>query len=392
MKMIFRHIKTLLCLALAVIMTACGSHNDMPQNPADEQGAFLVCNIGMVGATRGVSLPANETMQSLRILVLDNNGVLESNEYIDFNGARENYYHIVHLKSRTRKKLYILANEESVTSIRTEPGVNLSGSLHDYLEELPVGTKDFEAKIAAINYVPDFSKAIPLNAVYEVEVPADEKYIQKEFWLVRVATKFTFTFINNRKYDDLTIERFEVNGLSDRHFFMPKFTDNKVPVFPGFDNWIDWLKDVSDKSQANPDSPTADQSGWLTGYDIPSTAKPRTLTYNQPFTLKPPASPGTQGGGREISNIYCCESKNLRSGDGNTVAGEQQYQLTVVCTSDGVQKTFNVPLPNLRALFRNTHPHVIVTMNDGPAIINAVVDVVPYRGCILDPYFGLPRD
>ena len=74
------------------------------------------------------------------------------------------------------------------------------------------------------------------------------------------------------------------------------------------------------------------------------------------------------------------------------MAGEQQYQLTVVCTSDGVQKTFNVPLPNLRALFRNTHPHVIVTMNDGPAIINAVVDVVPYRGCILDPYFGLPRD
>lgn len=382
----------MICVALAALMTACV--DDMPQDSVtDGQRAFLVCNIGMVGNTRAADNPAIESMHSVRIIILNEKGEVENNEYISLNAPRESYSHIVELKSHSKKRVYVFANEESVSSISSQP-TGMSGTLKDFLEGVNEKTPDFESKIASIYYEPDFSKPIPLNAMYEVEMPTsvNNRYIEQQIWLVRVATKFTFTFVNKRMYEDLTIKSFAIHGLSDKHFLMPKFTDNVVPVFPGFPTWIDWLKDVSDKSQVDPDNPTADESGWLTDYDIPETAKTVVKTYDQPFTLKSVKSAGEQGDGHEISNIYCCESKNLRSEGVNEVSMEQQYTVHLECASGGKERSFNIILPNLRALFRNTHPHVIVTMTDELFDVKAVVDVVPYRGCILDPYFGIPRD
>ena len=74
---------------------------------------------------------------------------------------------------------------------------------------------------------------------------------------------------------------------------------------------------------------------------------------------------------------------------------EQHYTVHLECTgsfgNDEEQRSFDITLPNLRALFRNTHSHVIITFTEGEFEVKAVVDVVPYRGCILDPYFGLAR-
>lgn len=392
----FRHIAALLCVALTVMMTACGGNSDMPQDPAEDgQSTFLVFNIGMAGATRANDDPAIESMHSLRIVILDNNGVVENNEYFEFGSGRQTYSHITELKSRSQKRVYLFSNEESVTDIHCESAnVSLSGSLHDFLESVAEGATGFEAKIAAVNFSPDFSKPIPLNAVYDVDIPDGVRYVEKSFWLVRVATKFTFTFINKRKYSDITVESFEVEGISDRQFFMPKFTGNKAPVFPGFPTWIDWLKDVSDKTQINPDNPTADTSGWLTGYDIPAESNIGKLSYNTPFTLTP--TPAGAVYGKEIANLYCCESKNLRSDGENKVPMEQQYTLHLKCSGyygyDIEHRSYDIPLPNLRALFRNTHSHVIISITEDEFDIKAVVDVVPYRGCILDPYFGLERD
>lgn len=389
----FRHIMALLCVALAVAVTACGRGNDMPQEPAESQGLFLVCNIGMVGSTRASTpLPANEALHSFRIVVLNDKGIVENNEFISFDTFRETYAHITRLKSRSNKRVYLFANEESVTDMKCEhENISLSGSLHDYLNGVTYGISDFETNIAAVNFIPDFSKAIPLNAMYDVEIPDGDTYVKKDFWLVRAAAKFTFTFINKRKYTDITIDKFEVNGIADRQFFMPKFTDNKTPVFPKFPTWIDWLKDVSDKTQINPDDPTADESGWLTGYDIPTETVTGKLSYTTPVTIKPTPANAVQG--EEIANLYCCESKNLRISGENKVPDEQQYTVHLECSGKfgdtDEQITFDIPLPNLRALFRNTNPHVIISFTEKEFEVNAVVDVVPYRGCILDPYFGL---
>lgn len=396
MRKFFRHIAALLCVALAVMMTACGGSSDMPENPdADGRSTFLVFNIGIVGATRASEIPANEALHSLRIVILNDGGVVESNEYFNFGNVRQTYSHITELKSRSKKKVYLFANEESVTDIQCEPGnISLSGSLHDFLEGVAEGSAGFEAKIAAVNYIPDFSQAIPLNAVYDVEIPEGVRYVEKSFWLVRAAAKFTFTFINKRKYSDITVNKIEVNGIADRQFFMPKFTGNTAPDFPGFATWIDWLKDVSDKTQVDPDSPTADQSGWLTTYDIPAACNIDKLSYTAPFTITPTTETSVYG--KEIADLYCCESKNLRSSGVNEVTMEQQYTVHLECSgyngNDQEQRTFDITLPNLRALFRNTHPHVIISFTEQDFEVNAVVDVVPYRGCILDPYFGLARE
>ncbi|MDE7378927.1 MAG: hypothetical protein K2N13_08235 [Paraprevotella sp.] len=398
MTKIFRHIAALLCVALAVVMTACDSRYDMPQDPADDgRGTFLVFNIGMLGATRAAStsIPDNESLHSLRIMILNDQGVVENNEYFTFGSSCVTYSHITKLKSRFKKKVYLFANEESVTDIQCEPAnVALSGSLHDFLESVTEGATGFEAKIAAVNFTPDFSKPIPLNAIYDVEIPAGVKYVEKSFWLVRTAAKFTFTFINKRKYADITVNGIEVNGIADRQFFMPKFTNDETPVFPGFATWIDWLKDVSDKTQVDPDNPSADTSGWLTAYDIPTAANIGKLSYTAPFTIEP--TPATSVYGKEIADLYCCESKNLRSDGMNAVPMEQQYTVHLECTgyygNDEEHRTYDITLPNLRALFRNTHPHVIISFTEEDYEVKAVVDVVPYRGCILDPYFGLARE
>lgn len=388
----FRHIMALLCVALAVAVTACGRGNDMPQEPAESQGLFLVCNIGMVGSTRASTpLPDNEKMHSLRIVVLNDKGIVENNEYFTFASC-ETYARIMVLKSRSNKKFYLFANEESVSDMQCEPaGISLSGSLHDYLESVTEGTADFKTTIAAVNYIPDFSKPIPLNAMYDVEIPEGVGFLEKDFWLVRAAAKFTFTFINKRKYTDITIDKFEVNGIADRQFLMPKFTGGNTPVFTGFPTWIDWLRDVSDKTQIDPDDPTADESGWLTGYDIPDETVTGKLSYTTSFIINP--TPANAVRGEEIANLYCCESKNRLSGAVGVVDNEQQYTVHLECSGKfgdtDEQRTFDIPLPNLRALFRNTNPHVIISFTEKEFEVNAVVDVVPYRGCILDPYFGL---
>ncbi len=384
-----RYISALCLAALAVIMTACGDTAVIPQEPADSEGLYLVCNIGMVGETRANSVPANEAMHSLRMIILDSDGVVESNSYFSFGTARETYYHIQEIKPEPRKRVYLLANEESVSEISSDDSrFALSGSLHDLLESFKAGDTDFENKINAVHYIPDFTQDIPLTSMYDVEIPDGVRLVEKDFWLVRVATKFSFVFENHRQYDDIRVDRFEISTVADRHFLMPHFTDGRIPVFPGYPVWIDWLKDVSDKSQIDPENPSADESGWLTGYDIPSSSKQQILSYTNAFNL-PKLNSSKQPGVHKIANVYAAESKRMRT-SGAVISNEQQYNLRIVCNNGA--KTFDVVLPNLRALFRNTHVLVDIAFSDGEFNVVPKIDVIPFSEVILEPQFGLERD
>ena len=73
---------------------------------------------------------------------------------------------------------------------------------------------------------------------------------------------------------------------------------------------------------------------------------------------------------------------NLKSG---TKDGEQEYTLTIHI--DGWEVPFVYKLPNLKALFRNTHVVVDITMYNSNEI---EVDVIPYSEVPnLNPIFGL---
>lgn len=388
MKLVLRHINALLLAVLAVVMTACGGGNVVPEEPDDSDDLFLVCNIGMVGETRANPVPQNESMRSLRIIILGADGAVESNEYIRFDSYRESYSHISEVKREARKRIYFVANEESVASISSDNNsYPLSGSLHAFLESVTAGDKDFEKKINAVHYEPDFMNDITLTSMYDVDIPEGIRFVEKDFWLVRVATKFSFIFENHRLYDDVQVDYFEISTVADRHFLMPRFTNGNAPSFPGYPTWIDWLRDISDLSQIDPNNPTSDVSGWLTTYEIPGAAHQNVLRLPMTFGLPKYAngSPGTY----RIDNVYAPESKRLRE-SGNMIRFEQQYFLRVVCNNGA--KTFDIALPNLRALFRNTHVVVEVTFTDGDFQIVPKIDVIPFSEVIVKPEFGLERD
>ncbi len=378
MTLFFRHILNICFMLSVMIMAAsCSGSSGVPQEPEDSSDIFLVCNVGMVGETRANPILPNEAMQTLRVIVVDGNGDVEINKYMDFNASYEQTSFIIGVSPGAKKTVYLFANEGAVGSITSDDNtVSISGSLHNYLDGLAVGNEDFEHVISKVYFTPDYSKGIPMNAIYEVNIPEGVKRVEKSMWLVRTACKFSFVFENARRDFDVTISNFEVRGLGDRQFLLPNFTGGIEPSFPGYSSWVDWLKDVSEKSEINPYDPTADQSGWLFRYDVPSTTRTVAFAYESSFTLPKIDSNGNPGS-RTIQNRYVAESKQLKSGT-TTYPAEQQYSLYISCSSNGVNKNFNVPLPNVRALFRNTHVVVTVSFSDGPIVINPALDVIPF--------------
>ena len=85
-----------------------------------------------------------------------------------------------------------------------------------------------------------------------------------------------------------------------------------------------------------------------------------------------------------VANIpvfYLPESKSPKA---EATDGEQEYTLTIKI--NGRDEPFVCKLPNLKALFRNTHVVVDITMYNSNEII---VDVIPYSEVNLEPEFGL---
>ncbi|MDE7396231.1 MAG: hypothetical protein K2M98_00735, partial [Muribaculum sp.] len=353
----FRHIKALCCAMLAsMMMASCDSSVPMSQEPDESAGLFLVCKVGMVGETRAGQTPVNEGMHTLRLVVMDiDRSEVEYNRLVVFDNVRENYSFVAEIKEGaykpggSHKRVFLISNEESVTNVQSDnSALSLPGSLHSILESVQVGDKDFESKINSVYYVPDFTKNIPLTSVYDITIPDGIRYVEESFWLVRVATKFSVVFENANLGIGVSVSSAKITGLSDRHFLMPRFTNGVAPTFAGYDTWIDWLKNVSDLSQADPYNPTADASGWLYGYEIPSTAAAAELNcISSPFTLA--AATATNTPSRTVSNLYAAESRNRIVGSS---IGEQRYTFVMTATSGSKPKTFTTALPNVSALFR----------------------------------------
>ena len=154
-------------------------------------------------------------------------------------------------------------------------------------------------------------------------------------------------------------------------------TNQKYPT------WIDWLKAVSDASNVDSDAAT-NRFGWLTDYELPEQSTATIYTHGKVTVGKPTvdidnpdnSKPGVAS---DVPVFYLPESKNLKAG-----ATEQEYILTIKIA--GRAEPFVCKLDKLKALFRNTHLVVNITMYNSNEI---VVDVIPYSEVILEPEFGL---
>lgn len=381
MKEILRHIVWMTILvSWALLSASCrgGEVSYTDEVQPDDDTAILVLRTGLLDQTR-VSDRVNdavdnsvEYMYTLRIVILHENGTVEHNMYIDFGEIPQTEcYRIFKVTRNETKKIYLIANEE-----------NASTDLHEQLETLTTGNTTFASIVDNFVFIPDYKNPIPMSSVYDVPVKA-ENLVEREFYLVRAATKFAFRFTNKRK-SKVSIDAIHISDIAGATYLIPH---KREPLFMSFDDeslyWINWLKKVADESQQSPDDvELADRRGWIQAYDIPSETSHQEVTVNGP--LEVPSMTGDQPGKAVFPVFYLPESKKLKAG--SATYGEQEYTLKLDMSENGKELSFTKTFPNLKALFRNTHVLVDITFTEKDEV---KVQVVPYAEVILEPEFGL---
>ena len=381
MKEILRHIVWMTILvSWALLSASCrgGEVSYTDEVQPDDDTAILVLRTGLLDQTRAsdrvndaVDNPV-EYMYTLRIVILHENGTVEHNMYIDFGEIPQTEcYRIFKVTRNETKKIYLIANEE-----------NASTDLHEQLETLTTGNTTFASIVDNFVFIPDYKSPIPMSSVYDVPVKA-ENLVEREFYLVRAATKFAFRFTNKRK-SKVSIDAIHISDIAGATYLIPH---KREPLFMSFDDeslyWINWLKKVADESQQSPDDvELADKRGWIQAYDIPSETSHQEVTVNGP--LEVPSMTGDQPGKAVFPVFYLPESKKLKAG--SATYGEQEYTLKLDMSENGKELSFTKTFPNLKALFRNTHVLVDITFTEKDEV---KVQVVPYAEVILEPEFGL---
>ena len=381
MKEILRHIVWMTILvSWALLSASCrgGEVSYTDEVQPDDDTAILVLRTGLLDQTRAsdrvndaVDNPV-EYMYTLRIVILHENGTVEHNMYIDFGEIPQTEcYRIFKVTRNETKKIYLIANEE-----------NASTDLHEQLETLTTGNTTFASIVDNFVFIPDYKNPIPMSSVYDVPVKA-ENLVEREFYLVRAATKFAFRFPNKRK-SKVSIDAIHISDIAGATYLIPH---KREPLFMSFDDeslyWINWLKKVADESQQSPDDvELADRRGWIQAYDIPSETSHQEVTVNGP--LEVPSMTGDQPGKAVFPVFYLPESKKLKAG--SATYGEQEYTLKLDMSENGKELSFTKTFPNLKALFRNTHVLVDITFTEKDEV---KVQVVPYAEVILEPEFGL---
>ena len=381
MKEILRHIVWMTILvSWALLSASCrgGEVSYTDEIRSDDDTAILVLRTGLLDQTRASDRVNDavdnsvEYMYTLRIVILHENGTVEHNMYIDFGEIPQTEcYRIFKVTRNETKKIYLIANEE-----------NVSTDLHEQLETLTTGNTTFASMVDNFVFIPDYKNPIPMSSVYDVPVKA-ENLVEREFYLVRAATKFAFRFTNKRK-SKVSIDAIHISDIAGATYLIPH---KREPLFMSFDDeslyWINWLKKVADESQQSPDDvELADKRVWIQAYDIPSETSHQEVTVNGP--LEVPSMTGDQPGKAVFPVFYLPESKKLKAG--SATYGEQEYTLKLDMSENGKELSFTKTFPNLKALFRNTHVLVDITFTEKDEV---KVQVVPYAEVILEPEFGL---
>ena len=230
MKEILRHIVWMTILvSLALLSASCrgGEVSYTDEVQPDDDTAILVLRTGLLDQTR-VSDRVNdavdnsvEYMYTLRIVILHENGTVEHNMYIDFGEIPQTEcYRIFKVTRNETKKIYLIANEE-----------NASTDLHEQLETLTTGNTTFASIVDNFVFIPDYKNPIPMSSVYDVPVKA-ENLVEREFYLVRAATKFAFRFTNKRK-SKVSIDAIHISDIAGATYLIPH---KREPLFMSFDD------------------------------------------------------------------------------------------------------------------------------------------------------------
>lgn len=298
-----------------------------------------------------------EKMHTLRIVIVRKaqDGVVEHNRFIDLRQPLTFYgTETFEVRANEQKYIYFFVNENS-TDFDDIDGVDFNkdivvGQSFPYVDIL-------NAKITlGINNtnVQEMGKPLPMNSLYGVKVERVD--MDKRFWVVRAATKFTY-ILNNENNQTYKLTRLVISNQAATEHYMQQI-NNAIPVWSTENDGI--LQEITTFNTP--------YEGQITNH----------YSFEKDFNdgITVPANDQIQ-----LEPIYLAETKSF-----SDYKVGNNYYMTSLSFKD--LTSFTGKLEELPyQLPRNTH--VVVTVNINQGEVTWEVDVFPYTGVVLEPDFGL---
>lgn len=390
-----------LCLGACIYDNYPDSEEEINTGVGSNDQMLLVLHISPLDAANSSSsVNTNEKIKSLRIIILGKD-TLECNKLVTFSStAVSAYFNYIFTWPTVpgNKEVYLIANEESVTNIQYgDASINdysstLSGLLELYKDSEP-HAKEFRSLMKSVYFSPQYEKEpetgniyLPYTSYYEIEAEK-EKHLEQTAYLVPVATKFTFKFINKRE-NPVEVSNISITEVNSDNFLFASVEDTDCYKVFVDDNkkyyWIDWLAKVAEASHSNEDYGNNEvfneRYGWILGYKMPTeiTEVYHFIKSNIQIKGKGDAATATP---YNLGPFYVPESRynrTFKDAEGNTVT-EQAYGLTLelkdATTNEQPSSEFeDVIISNLKALFRNTSVVITITMSEGSVEVYAEIE------------------
>ena len=435
-----------ICVISGFLLSSCIYDYPMGDDlvRAENDSTLFLFRISALGAT--TSQQANrpiESVKSLRIIILDEKGTLDVNEKVSLpysESAAENFsYLFIRNLNSGKKKLYLIANEESVGEVRLVdnsdlpngiPLSNLSAML-SYFKPDAVDSESndsqpennsnsqyagtiFEKVLNRVYYKNDYSSItegnaifLPYTAYYEIDVKYHNfNQIEQPLYLVPVAAKFDFNFINYRQ-KSARIDDVIISSINSHNYLNAQLHEDekKRTLFDESVWWIDWLQACAEGSKSAGDFEAFNNRwGWIKRYDLPlkdevlinknintdnnlwvvdalvDKSNPSRLSlgpYYVPESINIP--PTEESGENEPEATRDNEGEGEGVGD-SMDSNTQSYFLTFKvrdASSEEISTLENYHITTLKALFRATH--VIVNVEFYESKVEIYAEIAPWE-------------
>lgn len=372
-------------MAVLGAVVACSSPDEpaVTTDPAYTPSVYLSLNVGIEEScktsvlSRGITegyyfeepLRPNEQLNNLHVFITDND-IVEAMREVRYNrfGQIIGNDNLTFKLTPGNKRIYLLGNTSS-----------LPAGIHSIIESIHIGDQmpvgDLNSAILSRSITEPFftpDQDIPMTETFDIslvlESPDKPTYVRADMFVTRIAVKYTILCP-----DDVTGLSVRLPALATKQYFMPNGVVYDPDKYrPGEKiNGIEGRNIISFLSPAS-DSDLSEYTIALTGKTLVnavnpdgSTSSAKTYRYDPIYMMETPGS---------VFRISACVDHGLTDDNGNDIGGQWFDYRT---------------LPNLPLLPRNTHVVVSLSAKYG---FKCNVDLVPYRGCILEPFFGITRD
>ena len=338
------------------------------EQPADDQ-VWVRINVSGNPSADNTNFSSFDPIHSLRVVILDSEGKVQFNQKERFETPVSTYYFNALVKAG-KNTFYFIANADNMNLY--ESANSLPTTEEAFFSQFTLGTTGFEEAVKNLyfdnTYFATPSNPLPLTSKYVVTTEPGVQDLS--FWLVKAATKYTVHFENSRT-SEVFLNDLYVSQLIDKMYLMPHVGSTQETISGQY--WVEWLRDVADKSHLDEsnqgDEAFNDRYGWITDYTVPTPNTPFNLYLVKEGNIEIPGLQTSAGqakpepGTLDLGPFYSTEGLNLLPGN---AAGIQQYTVTIKVTDTKDNAVFSEyrVLPNLSALFRNTHVIINITFDE----------------------------